>query len=496
MHKRAVFFAAAFAALSLGRADAASYYVSAAGSDSNNGLSPSEPFRSPARAVSALSNGDSIFFRAGDRFVLPDVLTISRSGSADKPIVIGAYEVTGGEVSHRVTSNRPILDGDKKTPQPGKYLGLLQVTGRHVEIRDLVLRNSGGLGIRFFETSNGRVDNVHTDGTYYFGIQAYKSDQIEIENCDVKGFGQGGKFHGETSFPNGVSIRSSSNVRVAGCLVREGWGEGINSFYGSRNVVIENNTLYAIRNVGIYIDSTQNADVRNNIILGTADSLYHRYSGQAWTGPGIALNNESYQFDGGLSTSAIAKNVRIYNNLVAGTITGLAFWGQHEATNWQDVLIANNTFVDNQTQIQVTNKKFTKTRIVNNIFLSLSPGTSDWKGSLGQAGIEWQNNYWSGGKPEGGSSPGDVYEGLVLEKMSGWLDIRSHADVSWRDFMPAGTSKTLKAGAETVLSLVSADFRGKTRPSPPDLGGLEAGDDAPAERRPKAPGAMRSRLLN
>lgn len=496
MSKRAGFLAAVFAALSLGQAEAASYYVSAAGSDSNDGLSPSKPLRSPARAVSALSDGDSIFFRAGDHFVLSDALVIKRSGSAKEPIVIGAYEVKDGEVSHRVTSNRPILDGDKKAPKLGTYAGLVHVTGRHVEIRDLVVRNSGGLGVRFIETSNGRVENVQTDWSYYFGIQAYKSDNIEIEDCDVKGFGQGGKYYGESAFPNGISIRSTSNARVAGCLVREGWGEGINTFYGSRNVVIENNTLYAIRNVGIYIDSTQNVDVRNNIVLGTADTLYHRYSNRAWTGPGIALNNESYQFDGGLSTSAVAKNVRIYNNLVAGTVTGLAFWGQHLATNWQDILIANNTFVDNETQIQVTANRFTKTQIINNIFLSLSSGTSDWKGSLGQSGIEWRNNYWSGGKPSGGSSPGDVYQGLVLQKMSGWLGIRSHTDVSWRDFMPVADSKTVKAGTDTVLSLVSADFRGKVRPSPPDLGGLESGDDAPAERRPKAPGAMKSRLVN
>src|SRR5690606_21799777 len=117
-------------------------------------------------------------------------------------------------------------------------------------------------------------------------IQAFKSDDIRIKDCDVTGFGHGGKYYGETAYPNGVSVRSSSNVQVQGCVVHEGWGEGINSYYGSRDVVIENNLVYAARNVGIYVDSTQNAEVRNNIVLGTADPLYHRYGDKPWTGPG------------------------------------------------------------------------------------------------------------------------------------------------------------------------------------------------------------------
>src|SRR5690606_7648504 len=478
------------------QAEAASYYVSAAGNDNNDGLSPSQPFRSPARALSALSNGDSMYLRAGDTFTLSKVLAVSRSGSSGKPVVIGAYEVKDGTVSHRVSTNRPILDGKKAVPELGAYTGLVHVTGRYVEIRDLEIRNSGGTGVRFVETSDGRIENVKTEWSYYYGVQAYKSDKIEIEDCEVRGFGQGGKYYGESNYPNGISIRSTTNARVAGCIVREGWGEGINSFYGSRNVVIENNLLYAIRNVGIYIDSTQNADVRNNIVLGTADSLYHRYSDRAWTGPGIGINNETYQFDSDLSTSAVARDVRIYNNLVAGTSIGLAFWGQHDATNWQDFLIANNTFVDNETQIQVTSSRFTNTRIVDNIFLSISSGTADSKGPLDQSGIEWRSNYWSKGKPSGAASPTDVYEGLALRKMSGWHQIKSHTDVSWEDFMPVEPAGTIKAGVDSVLSIVSFDFRGKLRLSPPDIGGLEAGGAEPVKRRPKAPSSVTGRLLD
>lgn len=494
MKRRAGFGAAVFAAIMLSQANAASYYVSAAGSDSNSGLSADNPFRTPAHAASVISDGDSIFFRAGDRFVLSDSITVPHSGSENEHIVIGAYRTDGGTVSHRVSTGRPILDGHKEAPPLESYLGLVHVTGRYVEVRDLVLENSGGSGLRFQETGYGWVDNVKTDWSYYFGIQAFKSDSIQIKDCDVSGFGQGGKYYGESTFPNGVSVRSSTNVRVQGCVVHEGWGEGINSYYGSRNVVIENNIVYATRNVGIYVDSTQNADVRNNIVLGTANSLYHRYGDKPWMGPGIALNNESYQFEGSLSASDIAKNIRVYNNLVAGTVIGLAFWGEYAATDWQDVVVANNTFVDNETQIWLKTATYTSTQIVNNIFLSLSDGTSDWFGAIDRSGIHWQNNYWSRGEPSAAASGGDVYEGVLLRKMAGWHDIDSYNEVSWEDFAPVGGSTTIDAGTNALLSLVAADFTGKTRASLPDMGALESG--AALSRKPKAPGSLSSRAYD
>lgn len=491
MHRRAVFFAA-FAVFMLNHAEAASYYVSAAGSDGNSGRSADQPFETPARAISELSDGDSLFFRAGDRFVLSANIEVPYSGTAKQPVVIGAYRVDDGVVSHRVPSNRPILDGNKKAPPLDSYVGLVHVTGRNVEVRDLVLRQSGGLGIRFQETANGRVENVKTDWTYYFGIQVFKSQNVRIKDCDVTGFGQGGKYYGRSQFPNGVSIRTSTDVTVQGCIVHEGWGEGINSFYGSRDIVIENNVVYATRNAGIYVDSTQNADVRNNIVLGTADRLYHRYSDKPWVGPGIALNNETYQYRSDLSTSDIAKNIRIYNNLVAGTVMGIAFWGAHDATNWEDVYVANNTFVDNETQIWLKSTNYTNMQVVNNVFLSMSDGTTDLAGAINQSGIQWRNNYWSQGDPGPAANGEDVYKGIVLRKMDGWHNIHSYDDVSWEDFSPLKGSTTIDAGAADLLSLFQADFIGKTRTSP-DIGALEAG--TALSKKPKAPGPLKSRRL-
>ena len=480
--------------LSAPLASAATWYVAANGSDSNSGRSADAPLRTPEAAFGRLSNGDSLFLRAGDRFTVSRSLRVSVSGSSSQPVVIGAYRMaSGGRVDYRVDGARPVLDGRKSVPSPGSYVGLIHVTGRHVEVRDIEIRNSGGIGIRFAETEYGRADNVRTDWTYRFGIQFFRSRYMEMTNCEIRNYGAGWYHHGENDFPNGASIRSTSDAAVRGCRVYEGWGEGINSFYGNRNVVIEHNIVYAAHAVGIYIDSTRNADVRYNIVLGTADSTHHRYGSNTFTGPGIALNNERYQFStsaggtgGSLDANEQVRNVRIHNNMVAGTRIGLAFFGQLDATRWDGIQVAHNSFIDNDSQIASPgSRSFSNSMIANNIFLSLSSGARDHGGEFSSSGLRWQNNYWSQGQPPASMrSSGDRHQGLALKKMSGWQQLRSFNDVSWSDFMPSADSATIEAGATLANGLAEFDLTGASMGTPPDMGALShLGAERPAPPR-------------
>ncbi|HEU4617065.1 MAG TPA: right-handed parallel beta-helix repeat-containing protein [Gammaproteobacteria bacterium] len=494
MNKMYRFFAAMIAAFALSSAHAATYYVSAAGDDGNSGTSPTKAFKTPERAMTALAGGDAVLFRAGDTFVLKKPLYIEASGTSSQHTIIGAYAPgSDGTVKDRALTNRPILDGNKQVPTLGTYVGILQITGQYVEVRDLRLNNSGGEGLRFHETSHGWVKNVTTDWSYFAGMQLYKASDISFSDCEVTGFGRNYKDYGERVQPVGISLRTGTNVTVRGCIVHEGWGEGINVFYGSSNVLVEKNRVYAVRNVGIYVDSSQNVTVRNNIVLGTSDEQYYRYGPGTWVGPGLALNNESYQYaseGGSLPGSAILHDVSIYDNLVAGTKVGIAFWGEMTTTNWQNVVVAHNTFVENQQQIAIVNDRpFSNARIVNNIFMSITSGTQDYSGLTVGSGITWANNYWSGDRPSQAGSPGDVKGGLQLNKMTGWRSLKAYTDVTWRDFQPVSGSKTLGAGSEAVKAIVTADYNEKPWAMPPDMGGVSASSAAPSTdaRVPKAP---------
>src|SRR5580700_8365680 len=82
-------------------ARATTYYVAAAGSDTNNGTSSSTPWQTIAKVnASTFSPGDSILFNRGDAWY-GTALTVPSAGSSGNPITFGAYG----------TGANPILKG-------------------------------------------------------------------------------------------------------------------------------------------------------------------------------------------------------------------------------------------------------------------------------------------------------------------------------------------------------------------------------------------------
>jgi hypothetical protein len=440
---------------------AATYYVSAVGNDAGSG-SLNAPFKTIEKGLSRIGAGDSLLLRKGDTWVVDGYLSITKPN-----VTLGAYAGGNG-------TNRPIIDGRKANR--GGWNGKLAAKADNVTIRDLEIRNSGSIGLRFNSVKKGLAENVKVQWTYRHGIQSYHSSNVIIRNCEVVHHNNGWKYYGEPTWGNGISVVYSNDAIVEKNTVREGFGEGIDSFYGSKGTIIQDNFLYANRAVGIYVDSTQGAIVRRNVVLGTTNALYHR--GGASVGHGIALNNEKYQFssagNGFLPDSAILKDVRIYNNLVAFNGAGMGIWGQHQATNYSGVIINHNTFVDNDHQLVMYQDKFTGDRniIANNIFLSLSAGSEDYNGIGSVSNMKFASNTWSiRPKKSFLNSSTDVIGGAKLAKMAGWRKISSQTSVSSKDFIPLSDSSTLGKGTKVGWSDYSADFNKK----PVNIGKIDIG---------------------
>lgn len=110
----------------IGRAPSASaanttYYVSMSGGlDSNDGLSPSTPFKTIAK-VNALSlqPGDRVLFKCGDVW-RGEMLRIEESGSADNPIMFSSYPTTD-------CANKPIISGSQPIVDWSPYSGSIYV---------------------------------------------------------------------------------------------------------------------------------------------------------------------------------------------------------------------------------------------------------------------------------------------------------------------------------------------------------------------------------
>ncbi|MGZ8096144.1 MAG: DUF1565 domain-containing protein, partial [Methylosarcina sp.] len=148
------------------------YYVSASGSDSNNGASTSQPLKTITAALATAVNGDIIYVMGG---TYAETVSITQSG-----ITLSAY---GNE--------KPVIDGN--TTLPGIDDGaLLYVEGNDNTISGFEIKNSnvngeflGGYGIQIIGQNN-KISNVKVHDTWADGI-LINGDHTVVEDSTAAG---------------------------------------------------------------------------------------------------------------------------------------------------------------------------------------------------------------------------------------------------------------------------------------------------------------------
>jgi parallel beta-helix repeat protein len=474
-----------------GTSEAATYYVRNGGNDSADGRTHATAWASLNRVNShAFAAGDSVLLQEGSRFV-NQKLRVDWGGTATQRAVIGAYYLDGSTPRRGYRTARPTIDGEDRIPT-GHYDGLVVVAGvDRVRIENLQVLNSEGRAIGISDSDEAEVVGCSVRNTYSNGIHFLRSPRSLAENNFVAGQGVGNR---EDGAPWGSSIEfvASPDGVIRNNVVSEVFGEGLNAHSGSDRTLIERNYVHGARAVGIYVDSAADITVRRNIVVGTSNSTYWRTG--STVGAGIAVNNELYHYPeggGSLSVNVQAKRAKIYGNLVAYTSTGLSVWGQLSSTSFDGLLIYNNTFVDNNTQVNMGVKPTPSSKFINNILLSLSSGTSDL-GTTNLNGMVARNNYFSQGNPGGDFvHTGNRFTGLKLAKMSGWRAVTSRDQISWRDFVVASGSTVIGAGDDEprrtsdVANDYVLDHNKAEHGAPMDMGGLTFA--TPVGRRPMPP---------
>lgn len=447
---RPIVFTTFFLMLFSWNAFSATYFVASSGSDNNTGLSPNKALKSLNKASSKVRNGDTLLLRRGDKWVRQS-LRIDKNN-----VTVGAFVNGKGNAL-------PIIDSAKD--RLGNWAGTVHVTGDNVTVKDMDIRNAGGIGLKFESVKKGRADNVHIDWTYHHGLQVQKSTGVTIENSSVSMHNSGWKYHNAKVWGNGIAITSSKNAIVRKNKVQRGFGEGIDAFYGSSDVLIEDNVVYANRAIGIYVDAAQRVTIQRNIVLGTSERLFYRDSNGV--GGGIVLNNEKYQYQkygGNLSNSFVTRDIKVLNNLIAGTNAGITIWGQYEASNFQNIVIAHNIAIDNEMQIAVTADRFSGSgnKLWNNAFMATSSKNAMVGGKKGTP-FNKKSNYWSVKPHAAFVANGDVVGGSSLAKKSGWRSIPNINAVSYKHFIPSGslTSKGYKLSGVTTDYLKRAISSGR-----------------------------------
>jgi hypothetical protein len=476
----------------VGTSEAATYYVRNGGSDSADGRSHATAWASLSKINAfTFAAGDIVLLHEGDRFL--GQVTVDWAGTSSARSVLGAYYLDASNKPVRgYRTARPIIDGEDKLLPGGRYDALVSVRANNVRVENLRVEDSEGRSMSVLEVSGAQVVGCYVSNAYNAGIHFLRSTSGLAEANFVTGAGIGNREDGS---PWGASIEmvKSNDIVARDNTVFESIGEGINAHSGSQRALIERNYIYSVRAVGIYIDGAPDATVRRNIILGSTNSTFWRTP--TAVGAGIAINNENYHYPvggGSQSTSVQSKNTKIYGNLVAFTSAGIALWGNLPETSFDNLLIYNNTLVDNNVQFSSAGKPTPGGKLINNILLSLSSGTKDIAGSTSLKGMVARNNYLSGGDPGGDySHAGNKYTGIKLAKMSGWRAISSRDQVNWRDFVLASGATVIKAGdqepttASTATNNYNLDHNAAAHNTPMDMGGLTyASSTTP---RPAAP---------
>lgn len=478
---------------------ATTYYVRNDGDDSADGRSHDTAWATIDKVnAHPFEPGDSVLFLEGDSWT-GKVLEVDWSGTDSEHVVIGAYHVVDGQEQRGFETQRPVIDGADKVPS--QFGGLITVSGDRVRIENLDVANSRGRGVEFRGSDRPEIVNLHVSGTFNSGIKTIESSDGLIENNYVVSTGEG--IHSGEDWGGAIAALDSPRTVIRRNKVSRVFGEGINVNHGSADCVIEENEVYAARSAGIYVDSSPGVTVRRNIIAGTSDSKYWRYKDTKTVGGGIVLNNERYHYESGstLKPEVQARDVKIYANLVAYTHQGIAFWGQYAQTSFDNVKIYNNTLVDNDFQVDFGEHPKQGSEFVNNILLSLSPGTKD-VASTALAGMSARFNYFSQGDPGGDfSHPGNQYQGLELMRMEGWRTISDFSQVKWQYFQPKGEAVTIGAGDDSLLALATElddfdkDWNGKAYNRPVDMGALRFSSEANA-KVPGSPGSFRARVIS
>ena len=440
-----------------------------------------DPFESWADLPS-MATSDCVYFKCGTTFEPSSYLSVSWSGTSGSPAVIGAYYSDGGSPAaavYGVSGNRPIIDGDSNQV-PGNeyygpsssYVGLINVNQQdYVQIKDLHVYESGFYGINFEGDFNDTdcvgllVENCKIEKAYVTGIRVQKAkynygyiQDNEVTECNL-GYGY---YDERSDWGNCITVNNSpySYTTIRRNYVYSTYGEGIGVYRPFTNsatdnsgyATIEDNILFDVQKVGIYIGPAQNNIVRRNIVLGAGSVPGYPGTGtlddRRWNSSGIALWIEGSRVNNTLN------NNEVYNNIVTGHYHGIRYGSQYTTG---DTLTGNkfynNTCIGNRYNFwfgtNLSNYTLTDHEFRNNVSLCPSDCTSvdvsgnySWMSAIGKSTNSWHS------QPSNWAGTGDVVSDSNWGKITGWQSITDISALSITDFMPLSNSSVIDAATD------------------------------------------------
>lgn len=293
------------------------YYVnSREGSDSNPGTSSGKAWRSlgPVNHT-RLSPGDSVLLANGS--VWKEVLTVSGSGTAERPVVIGAY----GE------GNAPLIDGENIRPYAVRVEGT-----NHIAVRNLQLQNATGAAIHIRDCEGCAIERNILKNSARYGIMAEGTRGLAIVG-------------------NEYSVDPGTRMAGSAILVRSAVE---NSLTVADNRIDLTNASRELHPPGIIVQDVINPSIHGNLISGSAQGIGVKALTRNVTGAQIFDNSikgvtrmtggdgESIEFtgDGHCDAQSCATQLTVSGSIFRNYVQGVA-----GSTNGISAVFGTNSFV-------------------------------------------------------------------------------------------------------------------------------------------------------
>jgi nitrous oxidase accessory protein len=214
----------------------------------------------------------------------------------------------------------------------------------HIHISHCIVKNNMG-GIRPWNTSEISITNCSIYNNTA-SIYIYNSSNLSISHCFIH---HNGEYIDDTTYPGGISIsagdrpeENSRSITIDNCTIHENIGTGIAIATGTKDTLVEYNTISNNDGIGLHI---QNCDtiVRKNRIIGNG--------GNEFMDAGIYLSNACFNHienneitlnkPDGIFLMRSEKNVIIKNNFINNTRHAYfslrsSFWNQWNNNYWDD----------------------------------------------------------------------------------------------------------------------------------------------------------------
>jgi hypothetical protein len=413
------------------------YFVSPNGNDSNPGTLLL-PWRTVKKAAQTVSAGYTIYLRGGS---YNEAVSFYTSGTESNPIRIMAYP---GE--------NPVFDGDHSFPGSGGYL--LSLRGNYLYVSGVEVRNSAYGGIYVYGNYDV-VDNVYVHHGKGPGVIISHGYHSIVENSRIwrngliNEYGQASSSTGLSAARNGVSFAT-----IRHNTVWENWGEGISSFEANQ-VIIEDNISHDNWSTNIYISDSTNILCQRNFVYMSPGS-YIFFNGSYM---GIMMGDEKY--------TPPSANITIINNIAYGNMKNLSWFQGVQGGGMNNVLIANNTFVNSLSNdmghrnVDIGSGSHQNVRFFNNVILQ--ENSLPIEDITDNPQVVLSNNLWSQSPRAIILGTGDIVADPLLQHTGGpftpdWFRLTS---------LSPAINKALK------LPEVLVDYFNTLRDAYPDIGAIE-----------------------